>query len=241
MKIVQMETQTKILLVEDDQNLGDLLKDYLESEDFFVVLERDGNAGLKAYQSQAFDLCIFDVMMPKTDGLTLAKKVRKQDARIPIIFLTAKSMKEDKLEGFAVGGDDYITKPFDEEELVYRIQAILKRSTGYYKSETPTTFQLGNFIFDYPNQSLILGEDTQRLTSREGDILRLLCIHKNRTLRREDALVAIWGEDDYFHGRSFDVFITKLRKYLKPDQSVKIENIHGVGFKLTDEATIPQS
>mgnify|MGYP001045592881 CR=1 FL=1 len=184
MKILHMEQKSRILLVEDDQNLGDLLKDYLESEDFSVVLERDGNAGLKAYQSQPFDLCIFDVMMPKTDGFTLARKVRKQDAKIPIIFMTAKSMKEDKLEGFEIGGDDYITKPFDEEEVVYRINAILKRSASYHQTNAQISFPLGKFTFDYPNQELLLEEEVQRLTSRESDILRLLCMNINQTLRR---------------------------------------------------------
>lgn len=233
-----MSQSTKILLVEDDFNLGELMQDYLESEGFNVHLERDGNAGLKAYQSQHFDLCIFDVMMPKTDGFTLARKVRKQDQKVPIIFLTAKALKEDKLVGFEIGGDDYITKPFDEEELVFRINAILRRSSNYHSNNTQTSFKIGGYTFDYLNQELSFNneEEAQHLTSRESDILRLLCVNKGSTLRREDALVAIWGENDYFHGRSFDVFITKIRKYLKKDPNVKIENVHGVGFKLVEEA-----
>jgi len=181
---------------------------------------------------------LLDVMMPKTDGFTLAKKIRKQDLKVPIIFLTAKALKEDKLIGFEIGGDDYITKPFDEEELVYRINAILRRTSNYHSNNTQTTFKIGNYQFDYLNQELSFEneEEGQHLTSRESDILRLLCLNKGNTLRREDALVAIWGENDYFHGRSFDVFITKIRKYLKRDPNVKIENVHGVGFKLVEEA-----
>ncbi|MFT5618546.1 MAG: two-component system OmpR family response regulator [Arenicella sp.] len=234
MKIIQMKQKPQLLLVEDDLNLGELLKDYLEMEDFNVILERDGVAGLKAYQSKPFDLCILDVMMPKVDGITLAKQIRSQGDQIPIIFLTAKSLKEDKKAGYDIGADDYLTKPFDEEELVMKLNAILRRSSTYHSSDTQTTFEVGKLTFDYANQELSGNGSTQRLTAKECDILRLLCINKGQTLKREDALVAIWGENDYFHGRSFDVFITKIRKYLKQDESINIKNIHGVGFRLTD-------
>jgi DNA-binding response OmpR family regulator len=173
-------------------------------------------------------------MMPKVDGITLAKQIRSQGDQIPIIFLTAKSLKEDKKAGYDIGADDYLTKPFDEEELVMKLNAILRRSSTYHSSDTQTTFEVGKLTFDYANQELSGNGSTQRLTAKECDILRLLCINKGQTLKREDALVAIWGENDYFHGRSFDVFITKIRKYLKQDESINIKNIHGVGFRLTD-------
>ena len=231
------KVKTKILLAEDDLNLGALLKDYLEMEDFEVSLCRDGEDALVEFKRLSFDICIFDVMMPKKDGFTLAKDIRKNNKTIPIIYLTAKALKEDKIEGFKTGADDYITKPFDEEELVYRIKAILKRS-GTHNTENPdTVFKIGKFSFDYSRQLLSYdGGDQKRITSRESEILKLLYQRKNNILKREDALLAIWGENDYFHGRSFDVFITKLRKYLKADNNIKIENIHGVGFMLVDNS-----
>lgn len=222
----------RILLVEDDTNLGDVLKDYLEMEDFEVNLCRDGEEGIKVFKTYSFDICLLDVMMPKKDGFTLAKEIRQQNNNIPIIFLTAKSMREDKIAGFRLGGDDYMTKPFDEEELVYRIHAVLKRSPEHQEKYNKNIFQIGTYIFDYSKQILNFKGDTRRLTSREADILRLLCLQENQILKREEALKSIWGENDYFHGRSFDVFITKLRKYLKDDPQIKIENVHGVGFIL---------
>lgn len=221
---------TKILLVEDDEHLGALLQDYLEMEGYQVVRARDGEEGLTTFRSQAFDIGVFDVMMPKKDGFTLAREIRSENTEMPIIFLTAKNMKEDKHRGFQLGGDDYLTKPFDEEELVYRIEAILKRASP--ATQNPTKFEIGSFTFDYTRQLLSREGEERRLTARENEILRLLCLKKGQILRREDALVAIWGENDYFHGRSFDVFITKLRKYLKPDPDIEIENVHGVGFIL---------
>lgn len=224
---------TQVLLVEDDEHLGGLLKDYLEMEGYAVQWARDGEAGLQTFRTHSFDIGIFDVMMPKKDGFTLAKEVRGENKEMPIIFLTAKNLKEDKHRGFQLGGDDYLTKPFDEEELVYRIEAILKRAQPNVRN--PTHFEIGTFHFDYTRQLLTHGEEERRLTARENEILRLFCLNKNKILRREDALIAIWGENDYFHGRSFDVFITKLRKYLKADPKIKIENVHGVGFILKDE------
>jgi DNA-binding response OmpR family regulator len=225
----------RLLLAEDDLNLGNLLQDYLEMEGFEVTLCRDGEEGLEMFRQKPFDICIFDIMMPKKDGFSLAKDIRENNKTIPILFLTAKSLKDDKIEGFKLGADDYITKPFNEEELVYRIKAILKRTKlNPQAEEEETVFKIGKYIFDYARQLLVWGEESRRITSRESEILKLLYAKKNNVLKREDALVAIWGENDYFHGRSFDVFITKLRKYLKKDTDISIENIHGVGFMLTD-------
>jgi DNA-binding response OmpR family regulator len=228
------KAKTKILLAEDDHNLGMLLQDYLEMEGFEVKLCRDGEEGYKAFKDHHYDICILDVMMPKKDGFTLAKEIRQSDKNMPVLFLTAKALTEDKIQGFQIGADDYLTKPFNEEELVYRIKAILRR-TSILENNDEKIFKIGKYTFDYERQELIFNKDVRRITSRESEILRLLYLKKDNVLRREDALIAIWGENDYFHGRSFDVFITKLRKYLKNDSNIKIENIHGVGFMLTDK------
>jgi DNA-binding response OmpR family regulator len=226
----------RLLLAEDDTNLGMLLQDYLEMEGFEVILCRDGEEGYQVFKKSTFDACILDVMMPKKDGFTLAKEIRLENKKIPILFLTAKSLKDDRILGFQLGADDYITKPFNEEELVLRIRAILKRTTNFKdENSSESFFKIGKYTFDYAKQELHFGQETRRLTSRENEILRLLYLKKDNILRREEALVEIWGEDDYFHGRSFDVFITKLRKYLKNDDNIRIENIHGVGFMLTDK------
>lgn len=221
-----------ILLVEDDPNLGRVLSDFLEMEDFSVTLARDGVEGYDAYMRAEYQICLLDCMMPKMDGFTLAKKIRKRDEDIPIIFLTAKSMKDDKLKGFDLGADDYITKPFDEDELVRRINAVLKRSV----SEEPIImqFQFGIFNYDHSNLTLSFDDQSVRITQKEGEVLFMLLKSMNNVVRREDILVKVWGENDYFMGRSLDVFITKLRKHLKPDANIKIENVHGVGFILTD-------
>lgn len=222
-----------ILLVEDDPNLGIILKDFLKMEGFSVSLARDGEMGFESFSKSKYDICLLDCMMPKMDGFTLAKKIRKIDQNVPIIFLTAKSLKEDKLKGFDLGGDDYITKPFDEDELVRRINAVLKRTNA-----TPETkelvFTIGQFIYDHSNLTLTLNGEISRITQKEGDVLYLLLQNKNNVLRREDILVNVWGENDYFMGRSLDVFITKLRKHLKLDTQIKIENVHGVGFILSE-------
>ncbi|MDE5422661.1 response regulator transcription factor [Ancylomarina sp. DW003] len=223
----------KILLVEDDPSLGMLMKDFLGMEGFDIVLAKDGVEGLSSYISNSFDLCILDVMMPLMDGFTLAKKIRKKNTDIPIIFLTAKSLKEDKLNGFDLGGDDYITKPFDEDELIRRINAVLKRSFKASKEED-CKCQLGLFEFDHSNLELSLNGEVTRITKKEADVLILLCNSRNSLVKREEILVKVWGENDYFMGRSLDVFITKLRKHLKPDPAIKIENVHGVGFILSD-------
>jgi len=226
--------KVKILLAEDDHNLGDILQEYLEIKAYDTVLCRDGQEALAAFREHApFDLCIFDVMMPVMDGFTVAEEIRKTDIQTPIMFLTAKDMKEDKIHGLQIGADDYLTKPFSMEELVLRIQAILRRTrTG--GATANNKFQLGKLYFDYDAQTLKAGEKEHHLTSKEAELLRMLAEHKNRTLDRSKALTEIWQEDNYFNARSMDVYITKLRKYLKDDESLKILNVHGQGFKLVE-------
>jgi len=221
----------KILLAEDDSNLGWLLKESLENKGYDIELAKDGEDALEKYQDSIYDIGVFDVMMPKMDGFTLAKEIRKVDSDIPLIFLTAKSMKEDRIEGFKIGGDDYVTKPFSIEELELRIQAILKRTKGE-EEEDDGMYEIGNFKFDFNHQTLKNDEIEQRLTTKENQLLRLLCKNKNGILEREIALKKIWGNDNYFTARSMDVFITKLRKYLKSDKEVEIINVHGTGYKL---------
>ncbi len=224
----------KILLVEDDISMGFLLVDYLESHGFDVKLYKDGKRGLEAFQKGRYDFCILDVMLPGMDGFTIAENIREINKQVPIIFLTARSMKEDKIKGFRLGVDDYITKPFDEEELLYRIQAILNRMHLQEQEleEVPVFFEIGKYRFDAENQNLMANDFSKRLTQKECEVLKILCISKNKLVKREDILIAIWGENDYFHGRSLDVFIAKLRKYLKEDPSVSIENVPKVGFVL---------
>ena len=229
----------KILLVEDDPNLGMLLQDYLQLKGKFdVVLAKDGDEGLKAFTRNRFDLCILDVMMPKKDGFTLGRDIRKINATIPIIFATAKTMIEDKSEAYNLGGDDYITKPFRIEELLLRINALLKRLTDSDKKENAaaqeTNFSIGNYNFDYTAQLISMGEKQQKVSTKEAELLRLLCLRKNEVLTREEALISIWHDDNYFNGRSMDVFLSKLRKYLKDDPKVEIINVHGRGYKLLE-------
>lgn len=226
----------KILLAEDDPNLGMLLQDYLQLKGKFdVVLCQDGEEALKTFGKDHFDICIFDVMMPKKDGFTLGKDIRKINPGIPIIFATAKAMIEDKSEAYNLGGDDYITKPFRIEELLLRINALLKRVSDPQKTELsdlPTKFEIGTYNFDYTAQTIINGENHQKLSTKEAELLRLLCLKKNEVLMREEALISIWHDDNYFNGRSMDVFLSKLRKYLKEDPRVEIINVHGKGYKL---------
>jgi DNA-binding response OmpR family regulator len=218
----------KILLAEDDSNLGVLLVDYLKAEGFEVKLFKDGTQALKAFQNYTFHLCLLDVMMPKMDGFTLAKEIRTKDKKVPLIFITAKSLKEDKLKGYGLEADDYITKPFDEEELLWKIKALIRRIP---KTETKIEITpLGNYLFDFANQSLTIKGKTKRITEKESDILHYLCAHRNKIIKREVMLKELWGENDYFLGRSLDVFITKIRKYLQEDSSLSIENVFGVGF-----------
>ena len=229
---------TKILLVEDDQNFGDVLRSFLEVHDYDVTLAQDGIAGLEAYRGGKWDLCIFDVMMPRLSGFELAKKVRETDQQTPIIFLTAKAMKDDVLAGFELGADDYITKPFNSEELLARINVILRRSqVPTDPREERTEFEFGQFHFHFPLRILThtgaKGDQTkEKLSPKEAQLLRLFAINKNDILSRSEALTKIWGEDNYFTARSMDVFVTKLRKYLKLDSDIEIVNIHGNGFQL---------
>lgn len=219
-----------ILLAEDDLNLGMLLVDYLETEGFNVKLCKDGELALKTFQNNMFDLCLLDVMMPKLDGFSLAKDIRLKDKNIPIIFITAKSLKEDKLKGYGLGADDYITKPFDEEELLWKIKAVVRRIPENSIEAKTEICVIGKYTFDYTNQSLTIADRTKRITEKESDILRYLSGHRNHVIKREEMLKELWGENDYFLGRSLDVFITKIRKYLKEDPELSIENVFGVGF-----------
>lgn len=228
-----MERPIRLLLCEDDPNLGSLLAQYLGAKGFEVELRPDGRKGFEAYQQGGFDLLILDVMMPLKDGFTLARDVRAVDQQTPIIFLTAKSMKQDTILGFQQGADDYITKPFSMEELLLRVGAVLKRSKGITGAkEEPRELRLGRFVFDTRKQILHLDGAERRLTTKESDLLRLLCEHRNGLLSRTEALRTVWGDDNYFSGRSMDVYIAKLRKYLKDDPSVEILNVHGKGFRL---------
>ena len=225
--------KAKILLVEDDNNLALVLTDFLEMQKYEVQLEKDGEKGYQAFRNSKFDLCILDVMMPIKDGFTLAREIREMNEDVPIIFLTAKSMKEDKIEGFKAGADDYISKPFSTEELILRIEAILKRYRySNIISDKEKIFDIGKLQFDYTNLKLIGPNSEKKLTKREAEVLRMLALNKGKILRRDIALKNIWGEDDYFMGRSMDVYITKLRKYLKEDENISIINVHGTGFKL---------
>ncbi len=226
-----MEKKFTILLCEDDENLGMLLREYLQAKGYNTVLCHDGEAGLAAFQESKFDLCVFDVMMPKKDGFTLAKEIHAASPEVPIMFLTAKTLKEDVLEGFKIGADDYITKPFSMEELTLRIEAVLRRVRGM-KNREVAQYKIGKFLFDTKKQILSIGNNSTKLTTKESELLALLCSHQNQILQRDFALKTIWVDDNYFNARSMDVYITKLRKHLKDDESVEIINIHGKGYKL---------
>ncbi len=228
-----MNQNPKILLVEDDQNFGDVLRSYLEMNEYDITLATDGEQGISTFKEGTFDLCILDVMMPKKDGFTVATEIRTTNKDIPIIFLTAKTMKDDVIKGFKIGADDYITKPFNSEELLYRIQAILKRSQVTSVDDERREFEIGKYHFDYPLRILSFGDDPkEKLSPKEAELLKMFCIKVNDILPRSEALVKIWGEDTYFTARSMDVFVTKLRKYLKKDDAIEIINIHGNGFQL---------
>jgi len=225
--------EIKILLVEDDVNLGFVVADHLKSEGFKITLCNDGQDALKRFNEEKYHLCILDVMMPKKDGFTLAKDLRKLNLDIPILFLTAKSQLEDKAEGYKSGGDDYLTKPFSVEELSFRIKALLKRVQISVEKPEEKILTIGNTIFDSENLTLTFKNQKQSLTKKEAQILKLMFKLKNQVIPREVILNAVWGQDDYFVGRSLDVFITKLRKYLKEDETIQISNLHGIGFKFT--------
>jgi len=223
----------KVLLAEDDKNLGDILKNYLEAKGYSTVITFNGEEAINAFLKDAFDFCILDVMMPIKDGFTVAKEIRKKDKKIPILFLTAKSMQDDILKGFQTGADDYITKPFSMEVLLMRMNAIIRRSATLEKQENASnSYRLGNYTFDNNRQLLTIFDKEQKLTSKESELLNLLCENANDVLDRSVALKEIWHDDSYFNARSMDVYITKLRKYLKEDESVELINVHGTGFKL---------
>lgn len=229
-KLNNSEKKAHLLYVEDDESLGFVTRDNLELQGYEITHCMDGKEALEVLKNQQFDLCIFDVMLPEIDGFTVAKELRKFDMQVPIIFLTAKSLKEDKIHGLRLGGDDYITKPFSIEELILKIEIFLRRSRISSPMEV-SKFQVGKFEFDYQNLALTSENNSKTLTQREADLLKFLFENKNRVLKRSEILEKLWGEDDYFLGRSLDVFISRLRKYLKQDESLKIENIHGVGFR----------
>ena len=226
-----MEEKLKIFFCEDDEILGMLLREYLQAKGYVTDLFSDGEAGYKGFTKGKYDLCVLDVMMPKKDGFSLAQDIRQANAEIPIIFLTAKTLKEDILEGFKIGADDYITKPLSMEELVFRIEAILRRVRGK-KNKENTLYHIGRFTFDTQKQLLSIGDKQTKLTTKENELLALLCSHANEILQRDFALKTIWIDDNYFNARSMDVYITKLRKHLKDDDQIEIINIHGKGYKL---------
>jgi len=222
----------RILLAEDDENLGMLLKEYLQAKDYEVDLYKDGEKAYRGFQNKYYDICVLDVMMPLKDGFTLAKEIRMSNSTMPILFLTAKSMKEDVIEGFSLGADDYMTKPFSIEELLMRIEAILRRTRKDSVSSTQSVFHVGKYSFDAVKQTLQFDDDVRKLTTKESELLKYLCVNKNTILDRNFALKTIWVDDSYFNARSMDVYITKLRKYLKNDPTIEIINVRGKGFKL---------
>lgn len=241
--------KARILLVEDDRSLASVIRDYLSISGYQVTLCDDGQAAINTFRKSKFDLCILDVMMPKKDGYAVAEEIRKTEDSLPILFLTSKSAKEDRIKGFKSGGDDFITKPFNIEELVLRMEVFLKRSRANHTKQK--TFQLGSILFDYSNYELSIpvqplqaqrrkeaevNIEKRKLTEKEAEVLYVLCCNMNNVIRRDELLMKVWGSDDYFLGRSLDVFLSKLRKYLSSDKSVEIENHHGVGFKLTVKA-----
>lgn len=226
-----MDEKVRIMLCEDDESLGMLLREYLQAKGYDADLFPDGEAGFKAFIKSRYEVCILDVMMPKKDGFQLAQEIRASSPDVPIIFLTAKNLKEDILAGFKIGADDYLTKPFSMEELVLRIEAIMRRVRGKKIKET-TFYQLGKFTFDAQRQLLTIGDKQTKLTTKESELLAMLCAHANDVLLRELALKTIWIDDNYFNARSMDVYITKLRKHLKDDPQIEINNVHGKGYRL---------
>ncbi len=226
----------KVLLCEDDTNLGMVLKNYLELNDYDVTLERDGRLGLAAFQREKFDICLLDVMMPNMDGFAVAEEIRDINPDVPLFFLSAKTMKDDIIQGYKLGADDYITKPFDSEVLLHKIKAILKRNEELHREEVNAEFDLGKFHFNPRLRELTVDGTTHTLSPKENELLKMLAEYKNDLLPREAALKRIWGSDTYFNGRSMDVYIAKLRKYLKEDEKLEIVNIHGNGFRLVESA-----
>ncbi|MDI3526985.1 MAG: hypothetical protein PWR03_1168 [Tenuifilum sp.] len=226
------QRKIRVMLAEDDENLGFLLKEYLQAKEYDVDLYKDGEKAYKGFQNNYYDICILDVMMPIKDGFTLAKEIKMVNPNMPILFLTAKSMKEDVIEGFALGADDYMTKPFSIEELLMRVEAILRRTRKDLSGAEQTLFQIGKYVFDSVKQTLTYENDVRKLTTKESELLKYLCLNRNSLLDRNFALKTIWADDSYFNARSMDVYITKLRKYLANDPSIEIINVRGKGFKM---------
>ena len=226
-----MENKLHILLCEDEESLGMLVREYLQAKGYDAELYLDGEAGYKAFVKGEYDMCLLDVMMPKMDGFTLARELRMINSEVPIMFLTAKNLKDDILEGFKLGADDYLTKPFSMDELVYRMEAILRRVKARNK-QMAVRYQLGRFVFDTQRQLLTIGDKSTKLTTKESELLTMLCTHMNDVLERDLALKTIWIDDNYFNARSMDVYITKLRRHLKDDPNVEINNVHGKGYRL---------
>ena len=226
-----MENKLHILLCEDEESLGMLVREYLQAKGYDAELYLDGEAGYKAFVKGKYDMCLLDVMMPKMDGFTLARELRSINSEVPIMFLTAKNLKDDILEGFKLGADDYLTKPFSMDELVYRMEAILRRVKARSR-QMATRYQLGRFTFDTQRQLLSTDDKSTKLTTKESELLTMLCTHMNDILERDLALKTIWIDDNYFNARSMDVYITKLRKHLKDDPNVEINNVHGKGYRL---------
>jgi DNA-binding response OmpR family regulator len=231
-----MNTKSKVLLAEDDLSLGYVIKDNLADAGYDVVLCADGQAAIDKFSKESFDICLLDVMMPNKDGFAVAKKIRQQTDQIPILLITAKSLEEDRIHGFECGADDYIVKPFSMQELLLRIDVFLRRTKKMY-SEKTLNFQIGEMKFSFNDLRLTQGETAYNMTQKEAELLLFLCEHPNRILKREEVLLHVWGKDDYFLGRSMDVFITKLRKYFKADPSIHIETIHGMGFRLNAQVS----
>jgi DNA-binding response OmpR family regulator len=229
-----MSPKAKILYVEDDLNLGFVTTDNLRLNGYETFYCKDGKAALQAFKKENFDICLLDVMLPEMDGFTLAKAIRELNNDVPILFLTAKNMKEDKITGFKTGADDYITKPFSIEELLLRIEVFLKRNkVSESNNNMPKQFDIGTYHFDFESLSLTCGKNNMKLTHKEAELLRFFCGNQGKILKREEILKTLWGSDDYFMGRSLDVFISRLRKYLQDDKQIHLENIHGVGFKFS--------
>ncbi len=227
-----MSDKKKVFMVEDDQNFGTVMKSYLEINGFEVTWIKDGINALKTFIAGHFDICILDVMLPNVDGFTIAREIKSKEEEIPLIFLTAKTLKEDVLQGFGIGADDYVTKPFDSEILIAKINAILNRRVNKEDEQTPSLFNLGRIEFDYELRTLKSPDIVNQLSPKEADLLKMLCMDINKVMPREKALKTIWGENNYFTTRSMDVYITKLRKYLKEEPTLEIVNIHGSGYLL---------
>lgn len=228
-----MSEKQHIFLVEDDLSFGAVLRSYLEINDFDVTWVDDGKYAIERFRNGKYDICLLDVMLPNIDGFTIGTEIRKINRNIPFIFLTAKALKEDHIKGFNIGADDYVTKPFDTEVLIYKIKAVLNRSRGELARHEKGQYTIGKYQFNVPKRNVSFNETVQKLSPKEAELLELLCIYKNELLPRETALKKIWGDDGYFTARSMDVFITKLRKYLAEDPSIEIKNIHGSGFILS--------